>query len=408
MDIPGNSTTAGLRAVAFAALGTVLVFPVVVAVHHGLYDSYIDNPLSGWSMWGTFVIHLATRPSRREVGITALLGALMRGAYDALVGEKGYAGSLIIGMGTFLGLASLLVLCVQMFRDRTPRRSVMQRSVGVMALVNYMNICLGFYFALLSVLLPLKLDYYLYAFDGSLGLQPSFILGSIVAPVPVLVWLTAMVYNSLGFWFCVMYAAHSRVHGQFRFSIVRLFVVSNCIGCALYFLFPAAGPMYAYPTYPIPPAVVQAGAVLLAGRPNAMPSLHFGGSLMLFWMARPWRSLRIVTGAICLLMVLATLGRGEHYLIDLVVAVPYALATLALSSDVREGRLPLIAAGAAVLAWVAALRYVKIPAVLSWPLVVATIVLSFGLERRLARVVWKKAEKIIPADLATNTRANVV
>ncbi len=393
MSTVGFSAKPALRTVALAAAGILLLAPALIAVHNGLYDSFVDSPLSGWGMWGTFVIHMGTRPSRKEVGITVLLGLAMRLAYDAAIGETGYPGSLVIAMGTFLGLASLLVLAVQMFRVQTERRSVIRRSVGVIALLNYMGVCIGFYFALLSVMLPLKLDYYLYAFDGSLGFQPSFILGRFVASTPALFWLTLMVYNSVGFWFCVLYAAHLRIHGQFRFNIVRLFVANTCIGCALYFLFPATGPKYAYPAFPHLPVVVQAGAVLLTGRPNAMPSLHFGGSLLLFWMSRPWRWLRMVTGAICVVTALATMSSGEHYMIDLVVAMPYALAILALASDVRERRIPLLVGSAMVFAWLVALRYFTIPPVLSWPLVVATIALSFGLERRLASSLWKKAGK---------------
>ena len=382
-----------LRSLALAAAGVVLLIPVLIAVHNGLYDSFVDSPLSGWGMWGTFVIHMGTRPNRKELGITLFLGLVMRLAYDAAIGEIGYPGSLVIAMGTFLGLASLLVLAVQVFRVKTERRSVIRRSLGVIALLNYMGVCLGFYFALLSAMLPLKLDYYLYAFDGSLGFQPSFILGSFVASRPALFWLTLMVYNSVGFWFCVLYAAHSRVHGRFRFNIVRLFVANTCIGCALYFLFPATGPRYAYPTFPHLPAAVQAGAVLLTGRPNAMPSLHFGGSLLLFWMSRPWRWLRVATGAICGVTALATMSSGEHYMIDLVVAMPYALAILALASDVRERRIPLLTGSAMVFAWLVALRYFTIPAALSWPLVVATILVSFGLEHRFAASLWNQAGK---------------
>src|SRR5260370_16603156 len=143
-----------------------------------------------------------------------------------------------------------------------------------------MGVCLGFYFALLSAMLPLKLDYYLYAFDGSLGFQPSFILGRFVASMPALFWLTLMVYNSVGFWFCVLYTAHSRVHGRFRFNIVRFFVANTCIGCALYFLFPATAPKYAYPSFPHLPPVVQPRAVLFPPRPTPTPPRHFARPLL--------------------------------------------------------------------------------------------------------------------------------
>ncbi|HEY1493535.1 MAG TPA: phosphatase PAP2 family protein [Candidatus Solibacter sp.] len=380
-----------MRALAFGTMGIILLIPVMVAVRGGFYGSFVDSPLSGWGGWGTFVIHMFTRPSRKEVGITALLALAMRLSYDVAVGEKGYEGYIVLGMATFLGIASLIVLAVQMVRIKTERRVIIRRTLGVIALLNYMSACLGFYFTMITAMLPRKLDYFLYAFDGSLGFQPAFALGKFVSWYPPLYWVAAMTYNSIGFWYGLLYALHSRAHQQYRFNMVRQFVVSPLIGCALYFLFPATGPKYAFPTFPSLPAVVHAGAVLLSGRPNAMPSLHFGGAILLFWMSRPWKWMRILTGIICVFMAVATMSSGEHYFIDLVVALPYALVILALASDIREKVAPLAAGGAMVLAWLVALRYGTFAPALSWTLVIVTIVVSFELERRFARILWRKA-----------------
>jgi hypothetical protein len=393
-----------VKALAFAVVGVILLIPVTVAVRGGLYDFFVDSPLSGWGMWGTFAIHMFTRPSRKEIGVTALLAAAMRLAYDVGIGERGYEGYILIGMGTFLGIASLMVLAVEMVRIQSERRAVLRRTIGVLALLNYMSICLGFYFNMITTLLPRKLDYFLYAFDGSLGFQPSFALGKFVTSYPPLYWVAVMTYNSIGLWFCLLYALHSRAHQQYRFNMVRQFVVNPLIGCALYFLFPATGPKYAFPTFPNLPAVVHAGSVLLSGRPNAMPSLHFGGAILLFWISRPWKWMRFLAGIICVFMAVATMSSGEHYFIDLVVALPYALVILAISCDIRERVEPMAAGGAMVLAWLVALRYGTFPPAVSWVLVIATIAASFWLERRFARVLWQKT----PAVGAAAAHANVV
>jgi len=393
-----------MRALAFGTIGITLLITETVAVRGGLYDSFVDSPLSGWGMWGTFVIHMFTKPSRKEIGITALLALAMRLLYDMVVGEKGYEGYVIIGMGAFLGIASLIVLAVQTVRVKTERRAVIRRTIGVLALFNYMSASLGFYFTMITAMLPRKLDYFLYAFDGSLGFQPSFALGKFVSAYPPLCWLAAMTYNSVGLWFGFLYALHCRAYQQYRFNMVRQFVANPLIGCALYFLLPATGPRYAFPTFPNLPTVVHAGAVLLSGRPNAMPSLHFASAIMLFWMSRPWKWLRILAGIICVFMAVATMSSGEHYFIDLVVALPYALVILALTSEIRERVVPLAAGGAMVLAWLVALRYGTFAPALSWALVIVTIVVSFALERRFARILWQK----VPAAAAREDSSSSV
>src|SRR5579871_3596565 len=106
----GSPGTLRLKWAVWAVLGLLMMLPVAVAVHAGVYDSFVDNALSGWGMWGTFAIYCSTRPGRRELAATAALGAAMRVGYDLAFGERGYPGSWIIGLGVFMGLAGLLVL----------------------------------------------------------------------------------------------------------------------------------------------------------------------------------------------------------------------------------------------------------------------------------------------------------
>jgi hypothetical protein len=60
---------------------------------------------------------------------------------------------------------------------------------------------------------------------------------------------------------------------------------------------------------------------------NAFPSLHMTGALFVAWSAQPFgRAVRILAWLYAGVTVLATLGSGEHYLVDLLVAAPFALA----------------------------------------------------------------------------------
>ncbi len=380
----------GIRHLKFAAglvVGLVMLLPVVIAVHAGIYNSFVDNPLSGWGMWGNFAIYAATRPSWKEYAVTISVGLALRLAYDLAIGEHGYPGSAIIGMGVFLGLACLAVLAVRSLEPPSERRAIRQRSLAVIGLFSYIGVFLAFYVSYAKLALPSKLDYFLYNFDGSLGFQASFAAGNLTRAIPALQWTEAMVYNSIGFWFSLIYAAHVAYRTRYRISIIKLLVTNAVIGFSLYFLFPAMGPVYAFHSFPQVPGPIVPAPVLLRGVPNAMPSLHFAGTLLIWWLARPWKWLYRITGVYSALTALATLGLGEHYLVDLVVAFPYALAIFALAATTARA-IPLAAGSAMVLLWLLFLRMGHYYTAASWVMLVVTIATSYALQDRMAARVW--------------------
>ena len=398
----GTSTlTLPLRPFAKSGIGKALLvvfllplvlIPAAVAIRLGAYDSFVDNPLTGFGLWGTFVIHMWTRPGRREALITVAIGLAMRAVYDLAIGERGFTGFIIIGMGVFMGLASLLVMAVRSLEAPSERRALCRRNLAVIALLTYLGYCLGFYLSLAELLLPRKFDYYLYNFDGALGFQPSFLAGRLFASVRPIYWIEWMAYNCFGFWFSVVYAAHANSKSKYPVNIVKMLVVNALIGFSLYFICPAMGPKYAVPSFPDFAPFIQAAPVTMKGAPNAIPSLHFGGALLIFWFCRPWKWLYRAMGLFAALTALATLGLGEHYFIDLVVAVPYALAIMAFSSQIPQRKLPLAAGAAMVLLWLGTLRFAHFYPPVALTLVVATIAISIVLQRRLAARLWTAVE----------------
>ena len=375
-----------------AVLAPLVLIPAVIAIRLGAYDSFVDNPLTGFGLWGTFTIHMWTRPGRKEAAFSIALALAMRVVYDVVWGEHGYAGSLFVGMGVFLGIASLVIITVRSLDRPSERRAVARRTLGILALFTYLGFCLGFYLSLAQLLLPYKFDYYLYNFDASLGFEASFLAGRLLARFRWLFWVEFFVYNCLGFWFAVVYAAHANARAKYPINVVKMLVVNALIGFSLYFVCPALGPKYAFPSFPQLAPAVQSARVLLKGAPNAMPSLHFGGALLIFWFCRPWKRLHRIMGIFAALTALATIGLGEHYLIDLVVAVPYALAVMAFSSQIPERKVPLAAGSAMVLLWIASLRFAHFQPAVAWTLVLATVGISVMLQRRLAARLWTAIE----------------
>jgi hypothetical protein len=388
---PFARTGAG-KAILIAILAPLVLIPSAIAIRLGAYDSFVDNPLTGFGMWGTFTIHMWTRPSRKEWMLTVAAALAMRAVYDLAIGERGYAGYIVIGMGVFLGLASLLAIAIESLWAPPERRAVCRPTLSVLALLTYLGFCLGYYLSLAELLLPRKFDYYLYNFDGSLGFQPSFLAGRLLRGFRPLLWIELMVYNCFGFWFSVVYAAHANTRAKYPVNVVKMLVVNALIGFSLYFICPAMGPKYAFPSFPNFAPAIQAAPLLMKGAPNAIPSLHFSGALLICWFCRPWKWLFRAMSLFTALTALATMGMGEHYLIDLVVAVPYALAILAFSSQVPERKLPLAAGAAMVLLWLVALRFVHFYPPVAWTLALSTVAISFALERRLAARIWKAIE----------------
>jgi hypothetical protein len=89
-----------------------------------------------------------------------------------------------------------------------------------------------------------------------------------------------------------------------------------------------------------------------------MPSLHVGWTFLLFWNLRTRRILGPLAAVFLLLTGLATLGFGEHYLADLMVAIPLALTipSAVLESGNEWRWAALTAGGGLTVAWLIAFR----------------------------------------------------
>jgi hypothetical protein len=104
---------------------------------------------------------------------------------------------------------------------------------------------------------------------------------------------------------------------------------------------------------------------------------------------------RVVAAALLGITILATLGFGEHYLVDLFVAVPFAALAQGLASYGvpwrNAARMACVATGTLlVLAW---LSYLRLPSpllarngALAWSLLLGSALTSAILESRLSRV----------------------
>jgi hypothetical protein len=351
-SLPQRVAVTGLAAASLIAL--MLALPLGGA-------GYVTEAFAGGGL-----IFLVTW--RRPVDWIAagVVAAILAGIYIASrAAVVPWTGWEVAFPGSLFGMGALLVL---LFRGTgapdSERGQIMDtiRNTGflpVLCLVSIVAVWLDLR------LTPRTWDWSLYAFDQSFGVQPSFAVGRIYWSQPALRMIAGLIYSSLPVNMALMCAVWLRARS--KGTDVRLaFVVMGVLGFLLYQLCPAAGPLYltgrAFPYHTLPFSDALK-SVLISGSPrNAMPSLHVASCLLIVYGS--WRrgiALRAYA-LICLVAtIFATLGTGEHYLIDLIVAVPLSVAVQLGCAAYGEGALrERIAAPAGLLAlvvaWLIALR----------------------------------------------------
>ncbi len=186
--------------------------------------------------------------------------------------------------------------------------------------------------------------------------------------------------------------------------ILTLFMLAGVGGWLCYDLLPATGPVYVF-TRDFPWARLPYGELhkivlekisIAPGIPrNAFPSLHMGWVILLVWNSRrfglPARGFMLLY---LVLTVIATLGTGQHYLVDLIVSLPFALlmqslVSLPLSGS-RSRRIAAILASLSLVAvWFGMVRF-GIVLLLRSPAIPWALVLHNNCYDRLAGELDKK------------------
>jgi hypothetical protein len=168
---------------------------------------------------------------------------------------------------------------------------------------------------------PVKYDFYVDRFDAEFG-QPSFVVGQFFAAHHLALWGT-FIYN-LPFIITVAVVALYLWSGRSPVVVIRVSVLLWVLLVPLYLVFPVSGPKYAFASFPYLHASYLPHAAIIPGAPNGVPSGHMAFALITLYLVRHWKWL-IVPGALfALATALTALGTGEHYLLDLVLAVPFA------------------------------------------------------------------------------------
>lgn len=224
----------------------------------------------------------------------------------------------------------LLLLAGLMRRDRSKYLSVMP---GVIL----GSFCLVAFLGLVRTVLPKStentFDLRLYYVDGSLGLEPSMWLQQTIG-YGLFGKLLEVVYES---WPLAIALACSLWIGEGKQArrAVLAFALSCIFGIACYYVVPACGPGYLRgPAFAMAPFSSPDTASLnptLIDMPmtydrNCMPSLHVTWALLVALLCNDSRRWRWVGWSFAFLTAIAAMWNGEHYLVDIVAAFPFAYA----------------------------------------------------------------------------------
>jgi hypothetical protein len=374
----------------------VLLVIGALGLSRQFYVEALDDAFFGLALASVVILHQRIRPSWLDAVLTAA-GTIALGVVDF---HFLHYPQKVMAWFSFLGLSSFAVMAVRSIWGQD-RRRLLYAWIPAAAFV------MSDYFA--SNMLgwtatahPKTLDLYLLSFDGSLRAQLAFGAGQLYARFPALHITALIAYIGLAVPITTIYAGRLLRFKEGAFPAMLALLITGPIGILFYNVFPACGPhnMFgaSFPFNPFPiadlPRLFLEPAAFQGPR-NAMPSLHMGWTLLVWWYSRGLsRTERLVAFAFLALTAFATLGTGEHWFIDLVVAFPFALfidALCAYQVSWKDSRrlLTMLAGLGITLAWFASLRYGAkifwISPVIPWTLSAATIAFTYIQQAKLAR-----------------------
>jgi len=387
-----------IRSVPRSALTAAVVVGVLwFGTRYGLYHlAFADDGLSILTAC-FFLVLLRIRMTLRDLAVVLAVVLALFLTDTRLLGYPLSWRSAIF----LLGLGSFCALTLRaLWSQGESRRGATFTLIPLVAL-HAAGWCIPFFHGWTSRAQPDVLDLYLYSFDASLHVQPSFLFGQLMGRSYAFFAICYVAYLIPGIALSLSYTGCLMACKRTALSAFTAFFIAAPIGFIFYNFFPALGPIYVFktgfPWYPL--TTVQAShlavkAIPLAGFRNAMPSLHAGWAYLVFWYSsRLSRLERILAAAFLVFTLIATLGTGEHYFIDLLVAVPFVVFILSLTNHLvhrpaKPPLAPLFAALAMILAWFAALRlefqfFWKSP-VVPWAACLLTLAACFWAGRTLA------------------------
>ncbi|MGM9998737.1 MAG: phosphatase PAP2 family protein [Candidatus Bruticola sp.] len=322
----------------------------------------------------------------------------------------------VADLGPGLLIGAVLAILWRIFQHiRQKQSESIQKCLEVLGLTLAMPIILS----LASVKCdPYVYDPHCYTLDSLWGTQISFIISKFLrSSLPLRLFMTAVyVYLSLYMMIAqvIVYKDNERLglkHSRFLIPAFY-FILIGVWGGFLYEFFPVVGvDLYCgqnrFPDGPWPAANMN--PVPIAAPPqfirNGMPSLHLAWILAVYYsLYRAKPIYRYAALGLIFLTVLSTFSVGCHYLIDLLIGVPFCTASLAAVMTEAPKKLRFTSftlCTAATLIWLAVFKY-SIHSALAFPiltnsLLIITDLISLYLAHLLCRQSADEIKRIVEA-----------
>lgn len=354
-----------------------------LSLSRGFYEACARDIFFSLSLASVVIVFLHVRPVK-ELWQAAVVTIALSFLQTLGLGTP-LKASVVAGMA---GISSLGLLAVRRVWSSSERRTLQYAFLPPLLLI-----LLGYagsnLLGITGRLHPMTLDRFLYVFDGSLGVQLSFVVGRWVLWSKWLTRLVLVFYYVLPAALMWVYSKQLVRDVNFAMQAFLAFLVAGPLGLIFYNLFPACGPIYLVgSSFPHVPASFQQlkelpiVPVAISGARNAFPSLHLAWALLAWWYSAgaPWLT-RAFAALFLFGTAIATLALGEHYFVDLVVALPFALmvnAACRLEVAISQWRrwASIVCGALVLLGWTALLRFAPglslISPAVPWTLVAVT------------------------------------
>ncbi|HWD00365.1 MAG TPA: phosphatase PAP2 family protein, partial [Candidatus Sulfopaludibacter sp.] len=396
LAIVGSTSPRGRLAFVPALLAVMVLCGQAYLVAGRNFSTILETPFLPYCLIGAFAIHFWTHPSAAERWWTVGLALAGTSCFVLFSRRFEFNWPCSIACGAFFGLASLAVLAVQTVRLRGTAQQEKLHTLIAGSVFGYSALFIAYILNLTTRLHPQTYDLYLYAADAGFGLPLCAWIGNFVARRPLLLHSCSLVYESLPLAVSLLYAYQRSGKRVLPVRVLPAFLGGGAAAYVLYNILPAAGPHYVFGgAFPNSlPSAAQAGLHMVtlgeAAR-NAVPSMHLACALLIFWCCRALsRWVRAAAALYLVLTILATIGFGEHYVVDLIAAVPYALALAAIcaSSGWRKHRRAVFTGLASTIAWILLLRFATPlfhSAPFSWSISLGTIAISLFFSQNILK-----------------------
>lgn len=328
----------------------------LVAPHHTLIERFDlpAFPSLAWleslaSVCQVAALALAASPAWPAKQRWAVLGAgvALAAVYQVAIGRPSwwlYAYSFLSGAGLLAVLFFAVASC------SGPQRQLARHLLGGLAVFIAFGVVTRTFLEFSSAQAEPVLDWTALLLDrAAFGFSPSVWAYLSAPPGSALHVLLAIAYETLPLAMFAVFALETRAPQQLPFGLFRGLIACGFAAALLYAITPVTGPAYVLAkVFPhrIDALLAQA-PTWLATAPgqfaprNGFPSFHLAWALMAALLC--WRQslpARVAFGAYAALIAAATLVLGEHYLVDLVAALPVLAAIFALCIERVSWRAP--------------------------------------------------------------------